>query len=259
MPSKISALVIESARPRYTSPLNITGSFLFMSDIEIPFHNATFINQVFEVAKRYSVGQLVIGGDFLHFESFSPFLGGSNDVDEEVSEIEKYLPAFLSPFKHIAWFMGNHDDRPKRAVQRKVSAVNSLRIILSKELAGTFNKKVVMSEYYWCTAGSDWQLEHQKDVNAIPTKAAQALSAKYHKNIITAHTHKAGIVKYNGFWAIDSGCAVDADRLAYTSLRHSSGSAMQNGAVLMIWRKNQYVPIHLTPDRMEFELWRARK
>lgn len=251
--------VLESVRPTYDAPLTVRGSFLFLSDIEIPFHHADFINQVMTVAKLYGIRQAVYCGDFIHLEALSPFPGADTDVEQELSEIDEYLPGFLEPFTKIIYLMGNHDQRAQRLFDRKISNDKALRMILSPHNIQAFYRKVTMSEYFWCRADGNWLLEHQKNNSTIPTRVAQSLSAKFHCNVITAHTHKAGAVRTNGFWAIDSGCAVDTQRLAYPNLRHSTHTEMQNGAVLMIQRRSSYVPILLTPDRMEFELWRAKR
>lgn len=251
--------VLESVRPTYNAPLLVKGSFLFLSDFEIPYHNAGFINECFTIARAYNVVQCVWAGDAMHFEAFSPFPGNDSDADQELSEIDEYLPGFLEPFRRVFYFMGNHDDRPQRALDRKISNQKALRIALSDDTHEMFRRKVTMSEYYWCLADFDWQLEHQKNNSMIPGRVAQQLSAKFHKHIITGHTHKVGATKQNGLWAIDAGCGVDVKRLAYPNLRHSTHTEMENGAVLMLARGGQYVPLHLIPERMDFELWRAKR
>jgi predicted phosphodiesterase len=256
---KILQTVLESVRPRFDSPLTVRGSFLFLSDFEIPFHDAAFINACFTVARAYGVRQCVWGGDAMHFEAFSPFPGADTDAEQELSEIDEYLPGFLEPFDKITWFMGNHDDRPQRALDRKISNQKALRLAIAPETQELFRAKVTMSEYYWCLAAHGWQLEHQKNNSTIPARVAQQLTMKYHCHVITGHTHKVGATKQNGFWAIDAGCGVDVKRLAYPNLRHSTHTAMENGAVLMLEFGEQYVPLPLVPERMEFELWRARK
>ncbi len=251
--------VLESIRPRYTKPLSVKGSFAFISDIEVPFHNSEFINQVFSIAAAYGVRQAVYGGDWLHLEAFSPFPGADTDADEEIIEIEEYLPGFLEPFDKIVWCMGNHDDRAARMLNRKISNERALRMVLSPALMATFREKVTMSEYYWCKAEGNWLCEHQKNNSTVPTRVAQALSAKFHANVITAHTHKCGMVRTNGYWAIDSGCGVDVKRLAYPNLRHSTHTEMQNGAVLMLKHQSSYVPLLITPETVGFQLWQAKK
>lgn len=265
MPSKkkktktLLETVLESTRPRYTKPLLVKGNFIFLSDFEIPFHNARFINECFTVARAYGVRQCVWGGDAVHMEALSPFPGADTDVEQELTEIDEFLPGFLEPFDKIFWIMGNHDDRVQRALVRKISNEKALRMVVSPENMDAFRRKVTLSEYYWARAEGNWYLEHQKNNSTIPTRVAQALSGKFHANVITAHTHKCGMVKVNGLWAIDAGCGVDVQRLAYPNLRHSTHTEMQNGAVLMLQHRGTYVPLPLTPDRMEFEIWRAKR
>lgn len=251
--------VLESARPRYTKPLTVRGSFLFLSDFEIPFHNAKFINGCFTLAKLYDVNQCVWGGDAVHFEAFSPFPGGDQDAEKELTQIDEYLGGFLEPFEKITWIMGNHDDRAQRMLNRKITNEKALRMILSDDNREAFKQKVTLSEYYWCHAGRTWMLEHGKNNAMNPTAVAQAFVKKFHKNVIQAHTHKAGAVRVNERWAIESGCGVDIKRLAYPNLRHSTHTEMQNGAVLMLDHNGDYAPVLITPDTMDFLLWQASR
>lgn len=260
---KIIDYILPSSRPSFTKNLRVKGSFLFLSDFEIPYHNYAFINQAIAVAVKYGIRQCVWGGDAVHFESLSPFPGGTNDVSGEISEIEEYLPGFLEPFSKIIWFMGNHDDRAQRALMRKVSNEHALRMILSKETSAEFNKKVTLSEYYWCLADYNWRLTHAKNNAKIPGITAKALAEKYHANVIHAHTHKWGIMQDVAakYVCIESGCGVDISKLAYVNLRDNTHTKMVNGCVLMLDTGTRYTPLTLNPlvTDWEFELWRAKK
>ncbi len=252
---KIVQHLLESTRPKYTTPLRVQGAFLFLSDIEVPYHNAEFLNQCIGVAKAAGIRQVVLGGDLLHLEAFSPFLGADEDADSELNEIEEHLPGLLEPFEQVFYFVGNHDQRLQRRLMLRISNEKALRMAIPDKLMA----KIQFSEYFWCEAGTDWLLEHQVNNSTVPTRVAQSLSSKFGKNVITAHTHKCGMVRINGYWAIDAGCCVDIERLAYTSLRHSTHTTMQNGAVLMEWYGGHYIPTLLTPDRMEYLLWQKQK
>lgn len=259
MPKTILDYVQPSQRPSYNQPLHIKGSFLWLSDFEIPFHDAFFINQCFTVAKLRGVQQCVWGGDAIHWESLSPFPGGDNDTESEITEIDEFLPGFLEPFKSVRWIMGNHDDRAQRALQRKISAQQALRLAIAPETMQLFSKKVELSPYYWMTAAHNWQLEHAKNVSMTPAGVAQKLALKFQANVIHGHTHLRGDTTINGFYAIESGCAVDPFKLRYPNIRHTTRPQMAQGAVLMMEWGDQYIPTPLTPDRMEFEIWDAKR
>ncbi len=259
MTRSVTEYVLSSQRQKYTKPLTVKGSFLFLSDVEIPFHDARFLNDCIALARAYGIRQAVWGGDMLHLEAFSPFPGADADAEQEISEIDEYLPGLIEPFNKIYWMMGNHDQRVVRVIDRKIAIEQALRMFVGPDCQEQFRERVTLSPYFWCLAAHNWQLEHANNNSTIPTRAAQCLVAKYHKNVIQAHTHKAGAVLVNGLWAIESGCGVDVERLAYPNLRHSTHTAMQNGAVLMTEWGRAYVPTLLTPDRMGYELWRAKK
>lgn len=255
----ILRVVLESQRKVTPPPLHVSGSFAWLSDIEIPFHNAKFINEVFTVAKLYGIRQCVWGGDAVHLEAFSPFPGADTDAESEIAEIDEYLPGFLEPFEKIFWIMGNHDDRAQRMLTRKISNEKALRMLVAPETVELFRRKVTVSENYWMTADDNWQLEHAKNNSMVPGGVARALSLRFHKNIIHGHTHKSALMRVNGYYAIESGCGVDIDRLQYPNLRHSTHPDMQNGAVLMLWHNGKYNPLLVTPENIQFNLWLARR
>ncbi len=262
MPKSVTEYVLTSQRPSYAQPLTVKGSFLFLSDFEIPFQNAAFINNVFAVTQAYGVKQCVWAGDAMHFEAFSPFPGGDQDAEQELTEIDEYLPGFLEPFERITYFMGNHDDRPMRAMQRKISAEKALRMIVAPETTAVFHQKVTMSEYYWCLASYGWRLTHAKNNGMMPAATAKRLAEKYQAHIVHAHTHKLGMVHdVSGNWlAIESGCGVDTTKLAYANLRDNTHTAMVNGAVLMLDTGRQYSPLLLNKfTDWQYEAWRAGK
>lgn len=249
--------VLESTRPIYNKELHIQGSFVWVSDFEIPYHNAEFINQVFTLARQHKITKCVWGGDALHLEAFSPFKGGDSDAEKEVAEIDEFLPGFLEPFEEIFWLVGNHDERlARRLADLGIRTTNekALRMMVAPETVELFTRKVKISEYRFMRAGNDWLLEHPKNASVLPGRVAQQLTSKFHKHALVGHTHNVGKAMYNGYWAIETGHCLDSQRLAYNSQIHSTRPQMAQGAVLMIWHNQQYVPIDLTPQTIPYYL-----
>ncbi len=262
MPKSVTEYILTSQRPRFVEPLTIKGSFLWASDIEIPFHDADFINNCIAIAKAYEVKQAVFGGDFCHWDSFSPFPGADTDTEQEITEIDEHLPQFLEPFEKILWIMGNHDQRAQRALNRKVTNEQALRMMVAPETMAVFHKKVTTSEYFWMDASYNWRLEHAANNRVMPAGTAKALAERFHKNIVMGHTHKTGWLQdvSGTLQAIESGCCVDIKKLAYPNLRHSTHTAMVNGAVLMLDTGRQYSPLLLNKfTDWQYEKYRAGK
>lgn len=67
----IPNVVRESPYPSYTEPLVMEGDALIMTDLEVPFHHAEFVNRCLELASKWKITNLILGGDLLHFDSLS--------------------------------------------------------------------------------------------------------------------------------------------------------------------------------------------
>lgn len=249
--------VLDSTRPRFNQFLHIDGTFLWISDFEIPYHDAQFLNKVFTIAKARKIRKVVWGGDALHLEAFSPFTSASGEPDKELREIDEYLPGFLEPFDEIYWFVGNHDERLARRLWDlgiRISVRATLNM-LHPDTIEQFRDKVKISEYRFMKAGTDWLLEHPKNVSAIPGRVAQNLTSKFHKNAIVGHTHQVFCAPFNDLWAIETGCCVDREKLAYNSMIHGTRPQMEQGAVLMFQDEwGQYTPIPLYPKNIDHYL-----
>lgn len=262
MTKSVVEYLSESVRPKYDLPLALKGSLLWLSDVELPFHHSTFINQSIALAKQYGVGQVVFGGDLLQLEAFSPFPNANTDAETEIRQIDQYLPELIEPFEKCYWLMGNHDARAMKVMERKLKADQVLRLFVSDDNHQLFREKVTVSDYYWCYAGYDWQLEHAANNRMMPASTAKALAEKFRRNIVMGHSHKIGMLQdvSGKLVAIESGCCVDINRLAYPNLRHSTHTQMVNGAVLMIDTGRMYSPLLLSPlwTDWEFETWKAK-
>jgi len=259
----VTQLIHDSTRPRYNKPLTVRGSFLFLSDIEIPFHNAQFINNVFAVAKAYNIRQCVIGGDWFHFEAFSPWPGADQDAEQEIDEIDEHLPEFLQPFDKLYYFLGNHDARVVKVMERKLRADQALRMVIAPKLAQEFERKVETTSNWWMLASHNWELSHAPKNRNMPATTAKALAEARRKNVIQAHTHKWGMLQdvSGRLVAIESGCCVDIEKLRYANEMHSPSTAMVNGAVLMLDTGTLYKPLLLSPlvTDFDYEIRKAKR
>lgn len=61
----------ESPFPKYDDYLKMEGDALILPDIELPFHDADFVNRCLELAQSWGIRQCIVAGDVLHFDSIS--------------------------------------------------------------------------------------------------------------------------------------------------------------------------------------------
>lgn len=82
-----------SPYPEYKSPLRIDGDALVLPDLEMPFHDAVFVNKVLDLSQAWGINQLVLAGDMLHFDSLSSWepnwveSNGHGGLDERQEEM----------------------------------------------------------------------------------------------------------------------------------------------------------------------------
>lgn len=166
----------ESRAPKYTDAPRVDKSCLILGDVELPLHNAPFINNCFAVAKAWGITHLILAGDFIHWSSLSVFPDAPNDASAEIEQIESYLRPFVEPWTKVIWMKGNHDARVGLAMDRLLKAEHAARLIVPPDLASEFKRKVVCSDYFYCLVGDDWLIEHPRATNTVPANAARRIA-----------------------------------------------------------------------------------
>lgn len=252
--------VAASPRPRFDNPPRINGSVLVLPDVELPFHNAPFLNNVIMLARAQGVRQLILDGDFMHNASFAYFAGSEKEADQELSEVEELVYPFFANFDAVYWLSGNHDTRIQKMLDRLISMERIARMIVPPEHAAEFYRKVKIFDHFWCKVGSEWQIHHPNVKGAqIPARTATWIAEKNDCNVGQGHVHLFGTAQTrNGKWmGIDIGVGVDVRRLAYQNLRHSTHPNGVAGALILRERDGKYYPQHVSQrfTDFEYELW----
>lgn len=257
---KISQVPV-SPRPKFDSPPRIDGAVLILPDVEIPFHNAEFVNHCIEFAALAGIRQCIWAGDVVRLESLSPFIASEKDTNDELEEVGTILPALLGPFERILWVWGNHDARLGRQLDRELDSALVARLFVRGESALEFYRKVEISDYYFCEVGDEWLIEHPKATSVIAARAATWLAERENKNVAMGHNHLCGIAptRDGRHVGIDIGACTDFSRTRYYQLRHSVRPKMGNGALVLYPRDDHYYYIHFTKDTdWEGMKWLAR-
>ncbi|MFA5208309.1 MAG: hypothetical protein WC428_06730 [Candidatus Paceibacterota bacterium] len=266
----------ESPYPKYNQPLEQTGDCLILPDPEFPYHHAEFMNRCIELAVTLKVRQCNIAGDAMHFNSISHWEANwksenqgdiSDKAHDKLMEFMQRLPEKLqgefldtieqfepnhdddiggevetakhafrdlsSAFDEIVYVIGNHDGR-------LLSALNSPMFADQlKQFTVGDNPKYKIAPYYYSilhTEKGDYRIEH-------PVGSAQStavnIANQFHCHVIMGHSHSySRMMDASGkYFAIQTGCCVDEDRLAYCSQRTRGSKRHVLGACLV---KNGY-------------------
>lgn len=249
----------ESTEPRLDQPVRVDESALVLGDVELPFQNAEFVNDCITLALAWGIKACIWAGDFLHWGAFAHFLESDKGAEEELERVEDLIGPFLSPFDRIVWISGNHDRRPQRMLDRFINLKKMARLVVPPELALEFERKVTVSDLFYCHVGDEWQIEHPQATNKVPANAARGLSNIHDRSILMSHNHLLGMQQSDSgkHLAFEIGCCVDPRRLAYYQARHTNRPRMTNGAAILRKVGTRYYPHLLSPTLTDWE-WERR-
>lgn len=111
-------IIPESQYRRYDEPLVMEGDAIVLPDIELPFHNAEFMNRILDLADTWGIKKAIVAGDLLHFDSLTSWEAnwvsengyGLSDKNERIlMEMAKRLPAEFQE-EVIATIVGLDDE-----------------------------------------------------------------------------------------------------------------------------------------------------
>jgi hypothetical protein len=234
------------------SPPVLRGDALLLFDVHSPCHDAAWINRCVDLALRWGVHKLGIGGDLVDFTAFSVFAKSNEyDVQTEIAATEGILRTLESCFDEVVYSAGNHEQRLSRLPDWLLPVETAMRLFMR---AG----RTTFTRSYWFTlesGGESYYIEHPRNVSVAQTLVPARLAAKYHTHVIAGHGHLWGQGRdvSGRYWAIDSGMAADPARLEYYVSQHNVRPAMQQGAVIV----RGGVPVLLSPGNIAFydALW----
>ncbi len=206
---------------------------LILMDIHAPLHHARFLNDAIDAAISLKCDTVIIGGDAIDWDTFSPFhRQPQTEAEEEIAATKQIFDTLSESFKRIHYFGGNHEMRAVRTLEGLVEPALIMSWFANQE-------NVECSNYHWCelvSSGEEYLIEHPRNASVIPTRVAQALCSKYLKHVITGHGHLWGITRdiSGTFWAIESGICADSSRFEYTERIHSKRPSAVVGAVMVL-------------------------
>lgn len=242
-----------SGRERFDKAETIREPCLVLFDAQIPFHDATFLNQVLEVAADWHIRQGISGGDLLNMTSFSRFFEKPSDKiwRKERDDGVKVLLAMADAIPNWLMLMGNHEDFLLKKLEEQMGHEDILSLMDQRGGSlGAFSA----TDYYRCDVrlgGAKWRITHPRNISVIHGRIPQRLADKFQANIASGHGHLAGMTPSYGakFMCCDVGVCCDPSRLDYVGLRDSTRPAMCQGAlILQLGEDGKCHPYHILPD-----------
>ena len=259
--------VNKSTFPIWDKPLKSEGDALIITDLEAPFQHSDFINRCLDLADAWGIKDLHLGGDLLHYDNLSAWgsewteeresiadvimevvqmmgekkkkealekienAGLLNDatLSGELKEARKVFRS-LASFNNIYVALGNHDDRYLRALDKAVAPNELLHQLDRHE-----DKRWKIAPYYYTlldTPKGMYRITHPRNAGK---NAAIDLAVQFGCHVIMGHSHRwsVNLDPSARYWAIQTGCGVDEDRLAYVKQRDAKRDAHALGATII--------------------------
>ncbi len=234
------------------APITEAARWLVMADIHAPWHDQRFANEVIDLALRWGVTHVALGGDVIDWAALSPYgKDAAILAEDEIRAAEQVVTAIARNFKQVVYIGGNHEQRVARQLDAGLPLAAIARMFVTA-------LNVTVTEHHWCeivSAGERYQIEHPRNASVHATIVPKKLCAKFGRHIIAGHGHVWGMARDDSgrYWAIDSGIIADPDKIAYANLEHNTRPVMQQGACLVI----DGAPVLVAPQNMG--LWQGVK
>ena len=214
-----SERIPDSLTPRYVDEVvALSGDVLTIGDLEIPDQDAWVIEKAVTVGDKFGIDQLVINGDLMAMDGFSPYaplVPRAQGTKDEIKLAVKVLHLLGEVFPSISLLMGNHDRRMMARTFGELSLFDLL------ELQCPNIKLTPFSQVHLSSGGRDWLICHPDNYAKIPGSVARELAEIHHMNVIAAHTHHLSwsLDKSGTYQCIDGGHCRDADRTLYKTAK----------------------------------------
>lgn len=236
--------IIEGNLPEelsYDGELHLTGDFISVSDVHVPYWNRDLFDRLFKIATKFKIKRLIINGDFLNGDAFSRWPTGNKGADyqeREFTAAEFVLAKCLNTFKEIVYTMGNHEERFKKALMCQVQEgrlFGMLKTQISTESHPNPKAKIRLSSYPYCIVDEKWFVCHPSVFSQLGGKVPSEIADIEQMNVIAGHNHQFGIQcsrsgKYIG---IDQGMACDGSKVEYYKMSVNTYKKWQNGFTMV--------------------------
>jgi UDP-2,3-diacylglucosamine pyrophosphatase LpxH len=199
---------------------NPSGTYLFLSDIHVPYHDAVAIKLVLGFIKEQKLDAIYLIGDIVDFYTLSKYdkdpkrlLTLQDDVDQTV-EILSAIRECAGEDTPIYYRSGNHEYRLDKYLvsHPEISQLRAMKLSSLLEFERLGIKEIKYTEYHELHG---LQVEHGDIVRKRSGSTAGGMLDKRWKSGISGHTHRLGVhyvsnTSGNYFWA-ENGCLCSLD------------------------------------------------
>lgn len=208
----------KSQMPDFTDwPQISANSFLALGDAEIPYHDSKIFDMVFAMGQHFEIDDLIIGGDFIAFDSLSKWawdMAVQPKFEDERAEMIECLMTFQEGFKRITYITGNHERRLPHLFEGHDTISSYVEAKIGIQVS-PYAKCIVNS------CGRDIMICHQDNYSKIPLSVPYEIASNELMHVICFHTHRLcqGWDRSNTFQIAEAGYARDPKKTAYKQLR----------------------------------------
>lgn len=226
----VAVAVPPAHTPRFDKPLKLTGSWTILGEPHIPYYDASFVNNVFELSVAWGITNLLIPGDALDLSAFSVFLNKpeAKIFKYEKSSAQKFFKAAHETFDRIVLIPGNH--------LRRFLKWSNEQLDLEEDFKNILNiPELEISEYDYCII-NDWLVTHPRNASVIPGRIPVFLLRKFGgKHVAGGHGHLGGLVygEDGKRLGCDIGCTVDPLRLDWVAQHINTRPFMCKGSLIL--------------------------
>lgn len=261
----------QSPAREWTDHLTLAGDALILPDVEAPYHHADFVNRTIDLAHAWQIDQVILAGDFVHFNNFSHWGADfqppaiSTAGEDALLQLIAMLPedkragaAEALASAHLTTEQGGISAEMasvRQVVKELESAFTRIAYIMGNHeqrklraqeygeepaellrFFGADTNKWTASPYYWCNLTTSnpfmYRIEHPK---GAARNTAQNIAIQSQQHVIMGHSHRWALNKdpSGRLYAIQAGHVVDETRLAYVMQRTAIRDAHSLGAVIV--------------------------
>lgn len=222
--------ITASEKPQYKNPPRFKGERLILTDAQVPFHNASFINKCIDLALTWGIKNCLCAGDIFDVTAFAGEKYHTRPADTfkvELSEGRKFVKA-ISDVMDLDLLTGNHEKRFRHYMREQLMAEDFLLL-----LKGDAN--VTFSDYGFCLL-ENWLVGHPRNVSVIPGRIPFFMSRKFPTyNVALGHGHLQALMMAEDGKRIvvDIGSCADFSKLDWVALDINTKPAMVTGALIL--------------------------
>jgi hypothetical protein len=163
---------IADSVPELNEYFKIKGDCIVVADWHIPAFNPEVTEIVFEKAEELGINQILIAGDFLQLDAFSPH------TTYPIKNVEK-----------IYWIWYNHSEWLVNYLENKID-INILARMFYDKMEG---KQLLVQRYGFAVINDTFRVTHPKSYSRCTPQVERQLAAKFHQHIIGTHGHQNSI------------------------------------------------------------------